>query len=125
MKIILRGPTAKWCYVTTAGGRALVRVMENRLLAHNYISNAQIKRLGLNAQRGLKITHKMPTGEEFSPEGYVEVAWEGKGSLQGKGRFFIAPEEVRIEMLVGKEFIEQHSGALMDEDPTTKRLTLQ
>lgn len=125
MERFLRAFTAKWCYVTTADGRESVRVMENNFWAHNYISHAQIERLGLKAQRCLKVTHKMPTGEEFSPEGYVELAWEGKGSRQGKGRFFIAPEEVRIEMLVGKEFIEQHGGALMEEDPTTKRLTLQ
>lgn len=114
---LLRAFTAKWCYVPTADGRQPVRVMENSLWEHSYISNAQIERLGLNAQCGLRITHRMPTGEEFFPEGFVELPWEGKGSLKGTERFFIAPEDVRIEMLVGKEFIKHYSGVLLEENP--------
>lgn len=125
MERLFRKVTVKWCYITTDEGTANVRVIEDSGSANNWISNVQRKRFRLVTKIGRRITDITLTGEEFSSSEYVDVPWVGKSSYRGIERFYIAPEKMPIEMLVGVEFMEKHPGALMDQEPTPQLLTLQ
>lgn len=125
MERLLRGIRVKWCYVTTDEGTEKVRVIEDSGSANNWISSVQMRRFGLHAKRGYKISGITLTGEEFSSDEYVDVPWVGKASHKGTERFFIAPEKTPIELLVGEMFIKKHPEVFMDQEPMPQLVTLQ
>lgn len=128
MNEFLKGVRVKWCFVATNGGKELVQVVVDSGSANNWISRTQIERLDLSAKRGNKITSTTLTGEEFSSDKYVDVFWQGKGSHHGTDRFYVAPENAPIHMVVGHEFTLKNPRVFMDDEPlssTPQLLTLQ
>lgn len=104
---------------------ARVLVIEHSGLTNNWISNEQVKQVGLKSNRCSKVTDKMLTGMELSSEEYVDVPWVGKHSFRGITRFFVLPGHAPIQMLVGRQFIEKYPGTLMDQNPQPQQLPLQ
>lgn len=113
--------TCKWSWVKTSATRdfELVEVIEDSASTSNFISPSLVGRLGLLLKPvlGQAPSHRTMTGQKFVSREYVDVPWVGR-EAEGTDRFYIAPPDAPIQMLVGRGFLYQHPGVFMDEQPS-------
>ncbi|ROV95997.1 hypothetical protein VMCG_07983 [Cytospora schulzeri] len=113
------GLRTKWSWLRSPNGGdwLAVEVIEDSGSTTDFISRSQIKHLKLEAEIDDPILLRTITGQIFTVNEYVEVLWSGKDLKERRGRFWVAPTETPIQMLVGRNFTKEYPEVLMDERP--------
>lgn len=121
----------RWVWVKVSDGPwQSAEVFEDTGSSVNWISELNVKRLGLKIKKSPPLVSTTISGQVFWVDEFVEIQWCGKDqSTQGQARFYVAPTGAPIQMLVGTDFMYQHPEVFMKEDPSrgsdSMLLTLQ
>lgn len=112
----------KWSWVRSPNGGdwLALEVIEDSGSVTDFISRSQIECLNLETRRGDPILLCTITGQRFTVVEYVNIIWSGKDLKEREGRFWVAPSEAPIQMLVGRSFTTDYPEILMEERPKSK-----
>ncbi|KUI56140.1 hypothetical protein VP1G_03507 [Cytospora mali] len=116
------GLRPKWSWVNSPirGDWVVMKVIEDTGSANSWISRSQIKHLELETNTDDQTLLVMLTGQAFTVREYVDVIWSGKDLKEGVDRFWVAPLDALMQMLIGREFTRKYPEVFMEEFPVLK-----
>ncbi|TPX11698.1 uncharacterized protein E0L32_007677 [Thyridium curvatum] len=116
----------KWAWILNGkGGVEPVPIIEDSGTTENFISPAQVEQFGFGTRSTTPRLFTQVSGDGFVVRELVDVIWYSN-NVQETTHFYVAPPEIPYGMVVGRDFIQEHPGALMDQKPAeAMMLTVQ